>query len=234
MSHVLEHRDASSPTGVILYANAALEGATAASLTGYSYCRFWPSAIADLGLEFMLIILLKFAAYGTDAILAIGYAGDGARVAIYTDPLRFAGVLYGDLPATLIMRVVHSEIVTLPEFCALDRLLLPLSGSLPGIRRFVDLALCAALSVVPRRAALNEAAIGFAARVHQRSLSAIESGCTTTHGQIMASWFTHSSPPCCARARALLATLVALPPSPCSALVPVSSGARAAAGHSRR
>ena len=55
----------------------------------------------------------------------------------------------------------------------------------------------------------------FVARRRQRSLSTLESGRTTAHGQMVPSPFAHGG------VRALSATLVAASPSPCSAQAPV-------------
>ena len=81
-AHTLGQRGASPPTGVISYVDAALEGAVVVSLADHSHGRFWPVAIGDLGLDFMSIHPLEFAACGVEVIPANGHAGDGTRVAI--------------------------------------------------------------------------------------------------------------------------------------------------------
>ena len=110
------------------------------------------------------------------------------------------------------MRVIHSEIVGLPEFLALAPALVTghcfgegnPCADLASRGRFAELAaLCAALGVTPRRVDLTQAALDFVARVRQRSLSALEAGRTTAHGQMLASPFAHGG------ARMLLAGVAA-------------------------
>lgn len=108
--HTLDRRDALSPANAVSCVDAALEGAVVASLAGYSHGRFWSAGgIADLGLEFISAAPPEFVAHGIEMILASGHAGDGARVAIYTDSLSSASVLCGESPSALLMRVGHSE-----------------------------------------------------------------------------------------------------------------------------
>ena len=97
-AHALGQRGASSPAVVVSYVDAALEGAVVASLGWCSHGRYWTVAIAELGLDFMSITPLEFLAYGIEVILAGGDAGDGARVAIYTDSLSSVDVLCGEAP----------------------------------------------------------------------------------------------------------------------------------------
>ena len=128
-------------------------------------------------------------------ILASGGAGDGARVAIYTDSLSSTDVLCGESPSALLMRVIQSDIVGRPECLALAPTLITghcfdednPCADLASRGRFAELeALCAALGVMLRCVVLGRAALDFAARVWQRSLPALKSGCTTAHGQMVA------------------------------------------------
>ena len=111
---------------------------------------------------------------GIDVILASNHAGYSTLVAIYIDSLSSAGVLCGEPPSALLMRVIHFEIVALPKFSARAPTLV--TGRCSGERnscadlasrsRFDELeALWAALGVVPRRVAPNGASLDFVARV---------------------------------------------------------------------